>query len=149
MRIEETLATSATPAEIWELIRDPAAIGGLGERISVTPLEAAGQPGAGSRYRVLLDFGAAPVGSNVEIVEYTPGRELAWTSLTGVDHRFRLRIREAADGSATMLTLRFGYTSPGLLGSVADLAAFRSVRSILREAIASLVSRAEAGAPAA
>jgi len=149
MRIEETVATSAAPAEIWELISDPAAIGGLGERISVTPLEPDAEPGAGSRYRVLLDFGAAPVGSNVEIVEYTPERELAWTSLTGVDHRFRLRIREAADGSATMLTLRFGYTSPGLLGSVADLAAFRSVRSILREAIDSLVSRAEAAAPAA
>ena len=147
MRIERTLATSAAPAEIWQLISDPTAIGGLGERISVTPLEPGAEPGIGRRYRVLLDFGAAPVGSNVEIVEYTPERELAWTSLTGVDHRFRLRIREAADGSATMLTLRFSYDSPGLLGPVADLAAFRSVRSILREAIDSLLARAEAGAP--
>ena len=150
MRIEESRKTAATPAAIWNLIRDPAAIGELSERISVRPLDGDAEFGARSRYRVLLDFGAAPVGSNVEVVEYVPERELAWTSITGVDHRFRLRLRAAADGSATNLTLRFGYTSPGVLGSLADLAAFRSVQSILREAIGNLVARAESDArPAA
>ncbi len=143
MRIEESLTTRAAPAAVWKLIGDPSALSEFSGRISAKPLHADEKPGAGARYRVLLDFGAAPVGSNVEIVEYVPARELAWTSITGVDHRFRLRLRAAADGGSTRLTLRFGYTSPGILGSLADLAAFRSVRSILHEAVVNLAARAE------
>ncbi len=145
MRIEESRTTSASPGEVWELIGDPAELGRLSERLTVTPLEPDQEVGVGARYRVLLDFGAAPVGSNVEVVEYEPGRELAWTSLTGVDHRFRLRIREGSPGGSR-LTLRFGYDSPGPLGTISDFAAFRSVRSILEEAIDALARRAD-GAP--
>ena len=145
MRIEESRTTSASPGEVWELIGDPAELGRLSERLTVTPLEPEQGVGVGARYRVLLDFGAAPVGSNVEVVEYEPGRELAWTSLTGVDHRFRLRIRERSP-AGSRLTLRFGYASPGPLGMISDFAAFRSVRAILEEAIDALARRAD-GAP--
>ncbi len=142
MRIGESLQIAAAPATIWDLIGDPTELVRFSERLSVTPLDPDGDPGVGARYRVLLDFGAAPVGSNAEIVEYEPGRELAWTSLTGVDHRFRLRIRERGSGGSE-LTLRFGYDSPGALGTLADLAAFRSVRAILREAVDNLARAAE------
>jgi fatty-acyl-CoA synthase len=66
----------------------------------------------------------------VEITQYIPGRDLTWTTLTGVDHRLRVRLREAPNG--TRVTLRFAYDSPGVLGSLADVAAFVPIRRALR-----------------
>jgi len=56
---------------------------------------------------------------------------MSWTTITGVDHRLRLRLREKEGG--TRIVLRFAYDSPGLLGTVADVAAFVPVRRALRE----------------
>ena len=57
-----------------------------------------------------------PVGGNVEIIEFNEPRDMAWTTLTGVDHRLRIRLRDRAEGG-TWLTVRFAYDSPGLLGA--------------------------------
>jgi carbon monoxide dehydrogenase subunit G len=131
MRIEEEVVLAATPATVWEVVADPCRIGRLGERFIVEELEPGTTAGVGARYRVLLQVGAVPVGGNVEIVEHTPGREMSWTTITGVDHRLRLRLREHDGG--TRLVLRFAYDSPGLLGTVADVAAYLPVRRALRE----------------
>ena len=106
-------------------------------------------PGVRARYRAMLRVGPVPVGGDVEIVEYDAR---ARARLDVADrHRPALpaaRPRPPTAG-ARRLTVRFGYSSPGALGFVADLAAFRSVRSILREAVERLVARAEGGSPTA
>ncbi len=131
MKLEEQVVVAAPPSVVWDAVADPCRIGRLGDRFIVEELEPDTVAGPGSRYRVLLKVGAVPVGGNVEIIEYTPGREMSWTTITGVDHRLRLRLREHEGG--TRIVLRFAYDSPGVLGTVADVAAFVPVRRALRE----------------
>ena len=59
--------------------------------------------GLGARYRMLFRVGSAEVGGLIEIVEWDPPCELAWTSVTGVDQRgrWRLRDRRPADARAS------------------------------------------------
>jgi hypothetical protein len=67
---------------------------------------------------------------------------LAWTSLTGIDHRFRIRLRELGP-NRTRLVLRFGYSSPGPLGLLADLVSFGRVRALMRRLVVALKVEAE------
>jgi fatty-acyl-CoA synthase len=83
-----------------------------------------------------------PVGGNVEIIEFDAPRDMAWTTLTGVDHRMRLRLRERPEGG-TWLTIRFAYDSPGLLGGVADVVSYPMVRSAIRDLLRHVVTRIE------
>ena len=142
MRIEEQIVIAAAPDDVWELIADPASLGELDHGVIVEADRPGDPPGVRSRYRAMLRVGPVPVGGEVEIVEFAPGRELAWASLTGIDQRFRLRVRATGDGR-TRLILRFGYTSPGALGVIADLAAFGQVRGVMRDLLKAVAAEAE------
>ena len=142
MRIEEQIVIAAAPDDVWELIADPVSLGELDDGVIVEPDRPGERPGVRSRYRAMLRVGPVPVGGEVEIVEFAPGRELAWTSLTGIDQRFRLRVRATGDGR-TRVTLRFGYTSPGALGVIADLAAYTQVRGVMRNLLKAVAAEAE------
>lgn len=144
MRLEDKVDVDASPEAVWTVVRDPLTIGGLDDRVIVRELEPGTEPALGARYRVLIEVGRIPVGGNVEIIQFVENRELCWTTLTGVDHRLRLRIRETPNGSR--VTLRFGYDSPGILGSVVDLVAYTSLRSTLRDLLRRVVSEVESGA---
>ena len=132
MRLQKQAIVNASPADVWEAMSDPATLGRFSERLQVEPMTGTDQPGLGARYRVLLRVGAAPVGGNVEVIAYQPERELQWTTVTGVDHRLRLRLRAMGDGR-TRVTLRFAYDSPGVFGTLADLASVRSVDAIMAD----------------
>lgn len=142
MRIETRRPVAAPPAQVWEVVSDPYVIGGLTDVLIVEELEAGSTPGVGARYRALLRVGPVPVGGNVEIIEFNPPRDLAWTTLTGVDHRLRLRLRDRPEGG-TWLTLRFSYDSPGLLGVVADVVSYPMVRSAINDLLEHVVARVE------
>ena len=142
MRIEESIEVEAPTGRVWRLIEDPAALTGLDDGLSIEADPETPNGGLHSRYRVLVRVGPVPVGADVEIVELTPDRELAWTSLTGVDQRFRLRLRELGP-KRSRLVLRFGYSSPGPLGILADLASYGRVRSTLRRLLVAVKSEAE------
>ena len=141
MRVEEKVSVAAPPAAVWAVVSDPLVLGRLSDDIRVDELEPGTVPGIGARYRVLINVGAVPVGGTVEVMEFSKDRDLAWTTITGVDHRIRLKVREIPAGS--QLTLRFGYNSPGLLGPVADLAAFLSLRRTLRHLLGLVVWEVE------
>src|SRR5262245_42749264 len=68
--------------------------------------------GLGARYRMLIHVGAADVGGLIEIVEWQPEGDMAWSSVTGVDQRGRWRLRELGDGR-TQVTFRFAYGVAG------------------------------------
>jgi fatty-acyl-CoA synthase len=142
MRIEVKRAVSVNPAEAWDVVSDPCAIGSLSDALIVHELEEGSTPGIGTRYRVLLRVGPVPVGGNVEIIEFEKAREMSWTTLTGVDHRLRIRLREHPDGGSWII-IRFGYDTPGVLGSVVDLVSFPSVRSTIQELLDEIVERLE------
>jgi carbon monoxide dehydrogenase subunit G len=136
VKLEEELVVDVSPEAVWKVVADPCRIGRLGERFIVEELQPDTVPGPGARYRVLLKVGAVPVGGNVEVIEHVPNRELTWTTITGVDHRLRLRLREKDGG--TRIVLRFAYDSPGLLGTVADVVAFVPIRRAMRELLESI-----------
>jgi uncharacterized membrane protein len=142
MRIEESIEIDAPSDRVWRLIEDPAALTDLDDGLSIEADPETSKGGLHARYRVLWHVGPVPVGTDIEIVELTPSRELAWTSLTGLDHRFRFRLREL-DASRTRLVLRFGYNSAGPLGQLADLVAYGRVRATLRRLLAAVKSEVE------
>ena len=142
MRIEEQIEVDAAPGRVWKLIQDPAALTRLNEGLTVEPDPGSPKAGLHTRYHTLMRVGPVPIGAEVEIVEFTPARELAWTSLTGIDHRFRIRLRELGP-NRTHLILRFGYSSPGPLGLVADLVSYGRVRALLRQLVVAVKFEAE------
>ncbi|HUP99401.1 MAG TPA: AMP-binding protein, partial [Aeromicrobium sp.] len=142
MRIEKQVVIGARPAEVWKSISDPTLLSRFSDRLHVEPIRHTDDPGVGSRYRVLLRVGAVPVGGNVEITVYEPEREMQWATVTGVDTRLRIRLRETDDGR-TRLTLRFGYDSPGVLGTLADLASVRPVETIMTDLLERAVCHIE------
>ena len=144
MRIERQAILAAPPAEVWKSLNDPVAFGQFSDKLDVRRQPGTDAPGIGARYRVMLTVGAVPVGGNVEVIVYEPERELQWTTVTGVDHRLRLRLRETDDGR-TRLTLRFAYDSPGIFGTVADLASFVPVSHIMDDVLANVASQLGSG----
>lgn len=146
MRIEVRRPVAATPAEAWDLVSDPCQIGGLSDTLIVEELEPGTKPGAGARYRALLRVGPVPVGGNVEIIEFDPPGDMSWTTLTGVDHRLRIRLRHR-HGGGSWLTVRFAYDTPGLFGGVVDVVSFATVRRAINGLVDDLVARIEANGP--
>ena len=61
---------------------------------------------------MLLRVGSAEVGGLIEVVEWDPPCELAWTSVTGLDQRGRWRLRELP-GDRTRVELRLAYGVAG------------------------------------
>ena len=144
MRLEKQIVVGAPPEDVWEAVGDPMAVGRFSERLQVQPMDGTTEPGVGARYRVLLRVGAVPVGGNVEVITHEPGRELQWTTVTGVDHRLRLRLRPTRDGK-TRVILRFAYDSPGIFGTAADLASYGIVRGIMDDLLKRVAISIEAG----
>ena len=85
-------------ALVWEQIQDPARV--LDFFAGVTRWEVCGdqQRACGARYRMLMRVGSAEIGGLIEVVEFTPECDLAWTSVTGIDQRGRWRLRQAGGG---------------------------------------------------
>ena len=87
--------SSPTPSRMLEL------------HVRRDPLGGRGSAANGARRAVpgLFRVGAAEIGGLIEVVEWDEGRDLAWTSVLGIDQRGRWRLRErprtAAPGSSS------------------------------------------------
>ena len=82
-----------------------------------------------------MRVGSAEVGGLIEVVEYDALRDIAWTSITGIDQRGRWRVRDVGDGR-TRVTLRLSYGSPGgVVGAVTDRLSAPQVRGHLRQGL--------------
>ena len=144
MRIEEQIVVDAPPERVWESVRDPAEyprfIKGMTRVVRQGSDESVG---CGARYRMLMRVGSADVGGLIEIVEFDQARDLAWTSITGIDQRGRWRLRDAGDGR-TRVTLRMSYGAPGgLVGAVTERLAAGQVRDNLRRGLERLKAELE------
>jgi uncharacterized membrane protein len=145
MRVEERIVVDAPPEVVWDLIADPE----LCRRVlkGVTRWEVAGEQavGLGARYAMRMKVGSAEVGGLVEVVEFDELRDMAWTSVTGLDHRGRWRLREHERGGTTV-SFRLAYQAPGgLLATIADRVSAPMVRGNLRRSLVSLKAVAESG----
>lgn len=138
MRVDAHIEVNGPPSAIWPIIIDPEQLPMF--MAGLTRWEATGQPlvGLGARYRVHMLVGSAHVGGLVEVVEFDDQRDIAWTSVTGVDHRGRWRLRERRPG-CTDVTLRISYSAPGgFLAVLADRLAAPMLRRNLKRSLASL-----------
>lgn len=144
MRLNESIVVSASPELIWDYIADPA--NALHYMSGVTRWEVEGErrSGLGARYRMLMRVGSAEMGGLVEIVEYSEGRDMAWSSVTGVDQRGRWRLRNAG-GGRTRVEFRFAYgvAGAGIIGYVSERVAAPSVRRHLRRTLQQLKRQVE------
>jgi uncharacterized membrane protein len=92
--------------------------------------------GLGARYRILLRVGSAEIGGLVEVVEWDRPRELAWTSVTGIDQRGRWRLRDAGESRTRVeLRLAYGVAGSGLTGWIAERIAAPTVTGHLRRTL--------------
>lgn len=138
MKVEATTVIAAPRSAIWEYISDPAR--SKEYMRGITRWETAGERdrGKGARYSMRMKIRSAEIGGLIEIVEYDPPGNLAWTGVTGLDQRGRWRLRERPDGS-TSVTFRLTYTAPGgLLGAVAARVAVPIVKGIMTSTLAQL-----------
>ena len=139
MRVEGQVHVEAPPERVWDVISDPTRV--LGFMSGVTRWEVASEHpiGLGARYRMLFRVGSAEVGGLIEIVEFSPAYEMAWTSVTGLDQRGRWRLREATNGRTRVeLRLSYGVAGAGLTGWLAERIAAPIVRGHVRRSLQQL-----------
>jgi uncharacterized membrane protein len=139
MRLNESIVVSAPPKLVWEHIAEPSNYLHFMSGITRWEVEGEQRQGLGARYRMLIRVGSAEVGGLIEIVEWQPERELAWSSVMGVDQRGRWRLRETGDGR-TRVELRYAYgvAGSGIPGWIAEMVAAPSLRANLRRSLTQL-----------
>src|ERR1700736_6384543 len=98
MRVKASVEIAAPADQIWEVISDPERVLSFFSGVTRWETEGDGEPGLGARYRVLFRIGAAEIGGLIEMVEWDEPREIAWTSVLGLDQRGRWRLRELPGG---------------------------------------------------
>jgi uncharacterized membrane protein len=124
---------------VWEIVSDPTCA--LSFLSGVTRWEVASEDptGLGARYRVLFRVGSAEVGGLIEVVEWDPPCDLAWTSVTGIDQRGRFRLRRGANGQTRVeLRLAYGVAGSGLSGWIAEHVAAPTMRGHLQRSLQQL-----------
>src|SRR3954467_15319829 len=143
MRVEESIVIDAPCEAIWELVSNPSTYPSFMAGITRFDIAGEDERGTGARYQMRMRVGSAHVGGLVEVVEYDEPKDMAWTSVTGIDQRGRWRLREQEDGT-TLVRLRLSYTAPGtFLSTVADVVSARMVRGNLRESLERLKAKME------
>jgi uncharacterized membrane protein len=144
MRIEEKIAVDAAPEQVWDFVTDPRTYRRHISGITRWDVQAERDRGLGARYAMRMRVGSAEVGGLIEVVEFDAPRDMAWTSVTGLDQRGRWRIRER-DGRTTV-SLRLSYQAPGgILATLADRASAPLVRQHIRRSLHTLRLELEAG----
>jgi uncharacterized membrane protein len=144
MRINHATPLAAPIEDVWAIVTDPERV--LDYMSGVTRWEVAGEraTGLGARYRMLFRVGAAEVGGLVEVVEFDEPCDFAWTSVTGLDHRGRWRLREMP-GGRTRIELRLSYVveGAGLSGWIAERVAAPTVSGHVRSTLRQLTRLVE------
>jgi uncharacterized membrane protein len=139
VRIEQKITIDAPRKLVWEYVTEPANYPVFMEGLTRWEVQGERHKGLAARYRMLIRVGAAEVGGLIEIVEWQPERDMAWSSITGVDQRGRWRLREFSDGR-TRVTFRFAYgvAGGGIAGLIAERVASISLRRRFRQSLANI-----------
>jgi uncharacterized membrane protein len=139
MRISEHIDVTAPPALVWEQVTDPARVLHFFAGVTRWEVDGAQRTGLGARYRMLLRVGSAEVGGLIEIVEFAHERDLAWTSVTGVDQHGRWRLRPLRGGGTRVeLRLQYGVAGGGIWAWLAEQFGGPTVRGHVRRTLTQL-----------
>jgi acyl-CoA synthetase (AMP-forming)/AMP-acid ligase II/uncharacterized membrane protein len=145
MRLAADTHIDAPPEQIWEVVTDPHQQVGLVKDVTRWEVEGDQERGLGARYVMRMEVGSAEIGSTIEVVEWDENRDMAWTSVKGIDQRGRWRLRRDEDGGGTTVELRLSYQSPGsgILSDLADRTSARLIQGKLEESLKRLKARME------
>lgn len=143
MRVEQDTVVNAPCDEVWDFITDPDNYTRFFTGITRWEPEGRKKRGLGARYRMRMAVGSAELGGLIEVVEYEERADMAWTSVTGIDHRGRWRLRERGT-NRTAVTFRLSWNAPGgLLGWMSDRLSAPFVKRNLRTATEALKRQVE------
>ena len=148
MRVGAAIDVAAPAQLVWGLVTDPTRYLHFMNGMTRWEVTSEQERGLGARYRTRMRVGSAEVGGLVEIVECDEPRDLAWTSVTGIDQRGRWRLREigsARPAARTRVELRmqYGVAGGGVIGWIAEQVAAPAVRENLRRSLQELRRQAE------
>jgi uncharacterized membrane protein len=139
MRINGDIEVAAPIELVWSIVTDPERVLRFMSGVTRWEVASAEPTGLGARYHSLLRVGAAEVGGLIEVVEWLPPSEFAWTSVTGVDQRGRWRLRELPHNHTRVeLRLAYGVAGAGLIGWVAERVAAPTVSGHVRRTLREL-----------
>lgn len=146
MRLDHSISISAPRQVVWDYVTDPDNYLEFMDGLTRWEGENGDKMEPGARFRMLLRVGSAEIGGLIEIVEWDPPGDLAWSSVTGVDQRGRWRLRELSPRS-TQVTFRFHYgvAGSGLIGLLAERVAARPLRRRLRRSLENVRRAIEVG----
>jgi uncharacterized membrane protein len=144
MRVAASIEVSAPSEAVWEWIIDPGRYLHFFSGLTRWEVMSDEPVGMGARYRMLLRVGSAEVGGLVEVIEFDENRDMAWTSVTGLDQRGRWRLRErSANRTYVELRLAYGVAGAGLFGWLAERVAAPTVRRHLQRTVQQLKRQVE------
>ena len=136
MRIEQKVTIDAPRHLVWEYVTEPANYPVFMEGLTRWDIAGDRHTGLGARYRVLFHVGAADVGGLIEIVEWQPESDMAWSSVTGVDQRGRWRIRaKSPERSKVEFRFAYGVVGGGVAGLLTEFAAARPLNQRFRDSL--------------
>ena len=140
MRLNESIVISAPPKLVWDYLAEPSNYLHFMSGVTRWEVEGEQRSDLGARYRMLIRVGSAEVGGLIEIEE----RDMAWSSVLGVDQRGRWRLRQLPDGR-TRVELRFAYgvAGSGIPGWIAELFAAPQLGGHLRRSLQQLKRQVE------
>jgi uncharacterized membrane protein len=135
MRIEERITIHAHCEDVWDFVTEPGNYLRFMDGVTRWEVQGELERGLGARYRMLMQVGSAQVGGLIEIVEWKPPSDMAWSSIIGIDQRGRWKLRDAGEGR-TRVIFRFFYDVPGgLVALVAERVAALSLRRRIRRSL--------------
>jgi uncharacterized membrane protein len=144
MRLNESIVISAPPKRVWDYLAEPSNYLHFMSGITRWEVDGEQRSGLGARYRMLIRVGSAEVGGLIEIVEWKEERDMAWSSVTGVDQRGRWRLRELPDGRTTVeLRFAYGVAGSGIPGCIAEFFAAPQLGGHLRRSLQQLKRQVE------
>jgi uncharacterized membrane protein len=144
MRASARTVVSAPIETVWAIVSDPERALSFMSGVTRWEVESEEPTGLGARYRMLLRVGSAEVGGLIEIVEWDAPRDLAWTSVTGVDQRGRWRLRPAPGGrTQAEIRLAYGVAGSGIAGWLAERLAGPAVSAHLKSTVTQLARLVE------
>jgi uncharacterized membrane protein len=147
MRIEQSIRIAAPRESVWPYVAEPERYSQFmaGSRWDPVP----GEPTSGlrARFEICIEVVSIDLGGVIEVVEFDPPRELAWTDITGIDQRGRWILRDRGDH--TDVTIRLSYQVPGgFLALIASRLGAPVIRRDVRNSLAALKDLIEGGATA-
>jgi uncharacterized membrane protein len=144
MRVGASIDISAPPEAVWEYVADPGRYLHFMSGITRWEVVSDEPQGLGARYRMLFRVGSAEVGGLIEVIEWVPPRDMAWTSVLGLDQRGRWRLRERP-GNRTHVELRlsYGVAGAGIFGWLSEQVAAPTVRGHLQRSVRQLKRQVE------